>query len=343
MAEQNATETRSPLMVELGEFLPEMDLLQDETKAKAESSAEVVAEAATEETETAETVADVVTEEVVEEEQEEEAKQKERQEWPESAKRRVDKITAKLREAEEALEAKDAEAKAEVERLRQELEKTPKTDGPEPAARNAGPLDEVWSEKDLLEKADSALNWKRWAIENPDGGTLKVGDSEKEFTAEEVQRIQMNADRLLSVQIPKRREFLSKAASVEGKLRQDFPEMFDEKSEGWQGMMEALATVPELKTRPDGLGVALMMSLGLKEMQRLRAGKTEKKQSVQTMTKAGPASAGAAAKKLAPKPVEPAGGPTGPVKKPDNKGASLEALIESGGDPEAMTRYFTGG
>jgi ElaB/YqjD/DUF883 family membrane-anchored ribosome-binding protein len=340
----SAKETRSPLMVELAEFLPEIDLLQTQTpggEPPENTETETVPEDLPNEEETTET-------EEVEETQEEEQQAPMSKEWPESARKRVDKLTAKLRETEELLKQKSDEAEAEVQKLREKLTATDggaKAPQPETPA-GGGPLAEVWSESDLMEKAYGALNWKRWAVENPDGGTLKVGDEEREFSPDDVRQVLINADRLLAVEIPKRREFLQKTQAIESHLRNEFPQMFEEGSEGWKGMMDALATLPELKSRTDGMGLALMLSLGLKEMQRLR---TEKGSAdavsgkSKAMAAAGAVDPGKKKLPVAPTPVNPVGGPASPAKKPDNKERAVSDLIATGGDLDALEKYFTGG
>lgn len=347
-------ETRSPLMQELGNYLPEIDLLKTETTETKETTADETG-TTTEEAEAGSggagesdaSAAESQEDAAGEEEETEEADATAdaaagSKEWPESARKRVDKLTAKLREAEE----READRQAQLEDVRRELDalKTGETRkdavaGAEPGTSQS-PLGDVWSEEDLMHKADAALNWKRWAVEHPDGGTLKLGDGkEKEFSFEEVRQILINADRLLSVEIPKRREFLSKTGAIERGLRAEFPEMFDEKSPGWKGMMDALAALPELKSRPDGLGLALMMSLGLGEMQKLR----EAKKSKVDLKAKGAAESVPRKPQIAPRPVTPVGGPSAPAKKPDNKDKALAEVLASGGDADALEKYFSTG
>jgi hypothetical protein len=346
MAEENK-ESISPLMHELANYLPEIDLLQTQTSSQA-LPPDPAAPATTEEEATeAEEVEDIDAEEAEEQEAEEatqDAKDTATKEWPESARKRVDKLTAKLREAEESGEA----TKSELEQMRQELAdlKTGKTKVQSPAQSGAAsnPMEDVWSETDLMAKADGALNWKRWAVENPDGGTMNLDGKDREFGPEEVRAILLNADRLLSVEIPRRREFLAKTGAIEQGLRSEFPEMFDEKSAGWKGMMDALATLPELKARPDGMGLAMMLSLGLGEMQRLRAEKGKPDTTSKTAAAAGAVQSKAKPKaQIAPTPVKPSGGPSAPAGKPDTKNAALAEVFASGGDAEALEKYFTGG
>jgi hypothetical protein len=340
MAEENQ-ESLSPLMHELANYLPDIDLLQTQTSNQAQPPDTAAPATTGEEVTETEEVEETETEDAEEQEPEQDAASKQ---WPESARKRVDKLTAKLRDAEESGEA----TKSELEQMRQELTdlKSGQTKAQSPASSKtpSNPMEDVWSEADLMTKADGALNWKRWAVENPDGGIMNLDGKEREFGPEEAQAILLNADRLLSVEIPRRRQFLAKTGAIEQGLRSEFPEMFDEKSAGWQGMMDALATLPELKTRVDGMGLAMMLSLGLGEMQRQRAEKGKPDTTSKTAAAAGAVQSKAKPKaQIAPTPVKPSGGPSAPAGKPDTKNAALAEVFASGGDAEALEKYFTGG
>jgi hypothetical protein len=207
--------------------------------------------------------------------------------------------------------------------------RTTKTEKPQ-ATNAEDVLEEVWDEATLMEKADAALNWKRWAIEHPDGGTLKIGEKEQEYSYEQVKRILLNADRMLSVDIPKRRQFLQAAMAEEAGLRQVAPEAFDNKSETWKGIVEVLAGLPELKRKPEGLKLAYALSLGLREIKSRGERGAVKKEPAKVQTK------------LAPKLPEPKGSPKpGPAAAKRSKQPSMTELLETGGDVDSLTKFFT--
>lgn len=323
----------------LAEFLPELNILREEPKTPeaetlpeipAEENAEEQAESSEPEVTETESADEAETEEETEAEEETEEDRRKRT-WPESAQRRVAKLTAKLREAEER-ETVKAE---EVEALRAQLtEATTKANQATVQATKSGALENVWSENDLLTEAQKALAWKQWAIEHPEGGSVKVGDGEREYGAEEVERIKINADRILGVEIPKRKAFLQQAAQVESQLAAVFPSYFDPKAEDYKAAMGALHEMPELKSRPDGMAIAIALSIGLRQM---TAQQQEKK-------KASSKPAAPATKpKLAPPPVEPGGGPrtVAPSKSDATKRSkSVESVIAQAGDVDALTNFF---
>jgi hypothetical protein len=329
----------TPMSEVLAEFLPDIARLAEtkEPETRTEAAAEVVEEEleeGTEEQEGAEADGESETEtgETAEEDEDEPKESKDQAKgWPDSARKRVDKLTAKLREAEEARER----AEAERARLAAESQQPPKQQTAQ-ATTSGGVLEEVWDESSLMDRADAALNWKRWAIENPDGGTIAVNGAQKEYSEEDVKKILMNADRMLAVEIPKRREFLQQAVSVESALRADYPEAFDQQSEEWKGIVEALGALPDLKRRPDGMVLALALSLGMKNLQTKRTEKAEKSNPPKKAEVKAPA-------RLAPKPVGPVAVPKPGPSKPRANAMSVTDLLERGGDVDALTKFFTTG
>jgi hypothetical protein len=100
----------------------------------------------------------------------------------------------------------------------------------------------------------------------------------------------------------------------------------------------AFQELPVLKVRPDGTGFALMLSLGLKEMARLREAKKSKGNAK--------AEAKPAVKKpaLAPKPVNPAAAVSAPGPKASRanaKPSSIDDVVSQGGDVDALEKFFT--
>ena len=315
----------------LADILPEAQILEGLDAEEEEENAELETQNAEgEEEEISELETQDAEEEEDAEDEEEHEEQPKNKDWPDSARKRVDKLTAKLREAE--AKAAELEAKA-TGAANQQTEQNPNGNAP---ATTGGPLDDVWQTEDLTGKAQSALAWKQWAIENPDGGTLKLGDQEREYSEEDVKRILINSDRLLNVEIPQRWQFLSKAAQYESGLRGEFPEFFQEDSEEWKGILGAFQELPVLKQRPDGTGLAMMLALGLKEFARLRESKKSK---VTTKAKV-PVNK----PKLAPRPVEPAAAASAPGPKSGKiakQPKSLDAILASGGDVDSLESFFT--
>jgi hypothetical protein len=326
----------TPLSEILADIIPEASIFEEERKATEATEEQQSQPAETEEEseDVEESAADEEAEESEspdDEEDGEEPEQKQIKEWPESAQKRVDKLTAKLREA----EAKAQELQAKIESAGQPEKKA---DQPDAQATTGDTLADVWDGEALTARAQSALNWKQWALENPDGGTLTIDGKEREYSDTDVKRILVNADKLLTVDIPKRREFLFKASQYEGGLRTEFPEFFQTESEEWKGIVGAFQELPALKVRPDGTGLALMLSLGLKEMARLREAKKSKGSAK--------AEAKPAVKKtaLAPKPVNPAAAVSAPGPKASRanaKQSSIDDVVLQGGDVDALEKFFT--
>jgi hypothetical protein len=324
----DTTTATTPLSAVLAEFMPELAEMEEQQAAN-HTLPDPPEESETEEEEESEDTESTETDEEESEDGEEdetEPEQPKSKDWPESARKRVDKLTAKLREA----EAKAQELEAKVGNKPEPTQRT------EAAPATSGSiLEEVWDTDTLMAKTQSALAWKQWAIENPEGGLLKLGDSEKEYTEEDVKRILVNSDRLLNVDIPKRRDFLGKAAQYENGLRTEFPDFFKPDSETWKGIVGAFSEIPSLKARPDGIGLAIMMSLGLQEFAKLKGGK-KAASTVATKPKAKTA--------LAPRPVEPAAAASAPGPKSGRtakRSKSLDDIISQGGDVDALETFFT--
>lgn len=342
----------TPLSQLLGEFLPEMAEAYGTEQTEKQSTPESETEESDERPEDTEEEAAAGTEESESEaaeeeetetdEQEEEAEETEpasRKEWPESARRRVDKLTAKLREAEQTSQSTKAELDAMREQLQEAIRKAEsaaETSRPAPTAQ--GPeemLADTWSESDLLDRTQQAINWLSWAAENPEGGEIAANGKTREFSSEDVARIKSNAERLLHVGIPKRREFLQQAIRYENGLRQEFPEAFKEDGETWKGILGAFKEIPQLKARPDGTGLAMMLSLGLQRMQELRKSKTG------TTKQAGKPAAPAVKKPApAPKPIEAPAKPAARNSNAPQKAKAVEQIVAQGGSLDALESYF---
>lgn len=350
----NETIAVTPMADVLAEFLPELNVLREEPQTKASATdeeakakagaAETGVQQGEEQGGEVETETDPDPDAGPEEiadgegagEEDDKVTEQHRNAWPESARKRVDKLTAKLREAEQ----RESARAAELEELQKQLAAGSKQEETQPrqATKEDGLLSSVWNEADLVTEANKALNWKQWALQNPDGGTVKVGDKEQEYDAEAVQRIIVNTDRILNVEIPKRRQFLQNASQIEGQLSGLFPEYFDPARDEHKAAIGAISEFPELKRRADGMAAAIALSIGLRTMAELRKQRSDSK------TKPTEKKPAAPKVPVAPKPTELSGMPgtvAGSTKPKRSREQAVESVVARAGDIDALAEYFT--
>ena len=168
---------------------------------------------------------------------------------PEGVKKRFAKLTAKRREAEEAL----ADTRREMESLREEVESLRTRSQPTPAAvPGQNPFQHLTKQSDVEGEIRQARQVRRWCEENPDGAVVKGPDGkEREYTAEEIRSIKLNAIDALEEHLPKQLSYIAELHKYDNAAEQVFPWWRERASPIRQQAEQLLAQAPELKRFPN--------------------------------------------------------------------------------------------
>jgi len=300
---------------------------EEEGKEKPEAKETPTAEAEEEAEESAET-------------EEEEPKDKQSG-LPKSVQKRIDGLTAEKKRLAEKLERSEQELAAAKATL-EEVQRVPVQVQP----HGADPLADVLDETMLTEKVQKARAIKRWALEHPEGSTVKNAQNEDvEVTAEQVRQHLIAADELLTEHAPRKAAYLRDLAVHETVARETYPELFEPKSAMFKEAVETLKVMPELMRFPDWkLSVGDFITARRARLEKAKAG-SEKGKTPQegasgggkpTPTVSKPAARSTAP--VAPRVTEPT-----PVRRPVAKPQSADKVrraVESGGDEDALMAAF---
>jgi hypothetical protein len=169
-------------------------------------------------------------------------------EWPDSAKKRIGKLTAQKH----GLAAEKEQLSARVQELEQELTARPQQTA---AAPSDVPMADVPDFQSLEDRRQSALRAMDWLLANPYGGEVPDGKGGSvELSAQDVQDRRAKIERVLQVQIPQRERWLMEHAAHNDQIAVVYPDLFKEgpQSQAAHGVMQEL---PELARRPDYVAV----------------------------------------------------------------------------------------
>jgi hypothetical protein len=240
--------------------------------------------------------------------------------------REIAKVKRKDREARDALERSTQEREAEVARLQQELETARAAVPAVPVAATAEqPLAGIDDEAALDQRLAQARAIRRWAQRHPQGGVIPGNDGKEiEITEERAAAMLDEADELIEVHAPKRRDFLAARATARQAEVQHYPWLKDPKSPATVMIEGALKKHPILRELfPDARLLLADMLVGA-QVRSQRATAAAKP-------------AAAPAKTTPPKaPASPAGGTRPPkvAAGPKRTAQSLSRLEEAGEDPD---------
>jgi hypothetical protein len=161
---------------------------------------------------------------------------------PKGVKKRIDKLSAKRREA----EAEVQKLREEVERLSQEASKPAQVPTKKDPYANLSTLEEVSRE------AEQAKQIRRWCEMNPDGAVVRKPDGEEvEYTAEEVRKIKVKAMDALEEHLPARANYLQNFQQIEQVASKEYPWWKDRSSSERQIAESFLKHFPEIQRFPD--------------------------------------------------------------------------------------------
>lgn len=161
---------------------------------------------------------------------------------PKGVKKRIDKLSAKRREAEAEVER----LKEEVERLSQEATKPARIPTPDNPYANLSTLEEVNRE------AEQAKQIRRWCELNPDGAVVTNKDgSESEYSAEEVRNIKIKALDAIEEHLPARAKYLQNYMQMEQVAVKEYPWWKDKSAKERQIAEAFIKHFPEIQKFPD--------------------------------------------------------------------------------------------
>jgi len=186
------------------------------------------------------------TNEEVAEETEEEATQETEQGEPDWFQKRINKLTARAKGAEEQLAA----LKADFEALKTAPVKTEKSIVATPSASD--PLADVDNIENLQARRTEALQAKKWAIMNPEGGTVRLSDGTEHFIdTEQVKELRIRAEELIDEHIPKRANYIQQSQGYSGEAKKTYPDIFRSDTPAGQIRQTILNALPEIRRFPD--------------------------------------------------------------------------------------------
>jgi hypothetical protein len=200
-------------------------------------------------------------EEETEEEEEgqtvEAKKEKDEDEWSESAKVRVaqekEKRITRTRERDEA-RAELQELKGQVETLQTQLRSATR-----PMLPNE-PLSDVYDESSLRKAEAEYEDLLVFAEENRDGAfdvlvgkDAKGNEIRRDFSAKDIVKLRVTAERALRKDVPQRRQYLAARSQMDAEALKVYPQFKDRNSPWSQEASMLLQTVPELERVPDVL------------------------------------------------------------------------------------------
>lgn len=232
------------------------------------------------------------------------------------------------------LVAQREEHAARVKALEAELDALKSREPEVVVAPTAGnPLADITDEGALEQRLQRAVALKRWAIENPQGGSIRKPDGEEVAISEEqVRGMLADAEEEIAIHIPKRAQWLRDARAQEQVAREVYPSLFAEGSEDAVRARSILKAWPELTRFPDYKMVIGDYLAGVRAREERAANAAKEKAKAP------------AVRKLAP-PVPKVAAP--PVKQGkqqqqtgSSKGVTVDRVIQAGGSRDAIFEYL---
>jgi hypothetical protein len=209
----------------------------------------------------------------------------ERKVWPESAQRRVDKLTAQKGELRDELTNIQSEKDALQERVA-ELEASLEERGPESGIPSAPeiagqPLGFIETPKKLQEFVtaakqnvrmiedylDEALDSSKLpALTNYAKANGAFDEATGQFDVAKLKQMKRWAQDALTEHAPARLQHLRAEAEMSAQAEKSFPFLKDTKSAGYKAFREVVQTLPEMRRLPNWKAVAAIFVLGLSKL-----------------------------------------------------------------------------
>ena len=215
---------------------------------------------------------DQTAEESTDSEETEETKSEDEEEvngLPKGVKKRIDKLAAKKRELEDKLK----EIEEENQRLRQEAERPVQT-----VQQPTMKFENLNTEAEIEQQLSVARNVRRFCELNPNGATQTLKDgSIKEYSAEEIAEIKVNAIDAIENDLPARRAYLQTFRQAEQLAKKEYTFWNDKSSQEYQLAQTVLRNNPSIKQFPDYMILIGDLLSGMKARvgKQQQAGKTQ--------------------------------------------------------------------
>lgn len=162
---------------------------------------------------------------------------------PKGVKKRIDKLAAKKRELEEKLK----EIEEENQRLRQEAERPVQT-----ANQPTSKFENLNTEQEVEQQLAIARNVRRFCELNPNGATQTLSDGTvREYTAEEIAEIKVNAIDAIENDLPQRRAYIQTFRQAEQIAKKEYSFWNDKSSQEYQLAQTVIRNNPSIKQFPD--------------------------------------------------------------------------------------------
>ncbi|NBO19668.1 MAG: hypothetical protein EBV03_10700 [Proteobacteria bacterium] len=172
----------------------------------------------------------------------------EQSQWPESAKKRIAKLTAQKH----GLLSEKEQLTTKVQQLEQQLAERPQGAAPAPAET---PLADVQTFEELEDLRQSGLRALDWCLANPYGGEVPDGKGGTvTLSGQDVQERKAAIERTIQVQIPQREQWLADNAQVNQQLEAIYPDLF-RPGPASTAAHHVLQELPELGRRPDYVAI----------------------------------------------------------------------------------------
>jgi hypothetical protein len=251
--------------------------------------------------------------------------------------KRVDKLTAQRKAAEEKASATEAKL-AELEKAKADAEaKLNEAARPVLAPAPDSPLADVGTPEELDQRIASAHSVRRWALQNSDGATIKAADgSEKFIDATEVKQYLIQADDLLTIHAPAKKEWLKEFSAAHAPVEQHFPTLFKAGTPENKNYTEYLKKRPNFAREPDRDYVYAMALLGEKKWAEMQEAVAAKEKATKKVSSA------KSEPQKAPTPVKPVSSPKSVNKGSGNAAKRVMAGNATMDDIEAFAAEMLG-
>jgi hypothetical protein len=175
------------------------------------------------------------------------AEPEEKPELPEAVRERIDRLTAARRDLEDSL----GELKKENTELKTKLSGA----GARGAFKSAeDPLGDIATYEALDARFIDAQQAKKWALQNLDGGAVEVNHEThetRELSGQEVKHLLATAEELLTVTIPRRKQYLDARADFDRQADAYYTDFKKPESELARTAAEWVRIFPEVQRFPD--------------------------------------------------------------------------------------------
>lgn len=112
-------------------------------------------------------------------------------------------------------------------------------------------LEAVESPEELRQIRTRYFNLQKWALANPDGGSMPDGKGgETEFTREEVARIHAQTFELLNESVPQREQYLTQRAGAEAEAARSYPWLSERTKGDGLAVQQAIEGLPIIRKLP---------------------------------------------------------------------------------------------